>query len=149
MPSDWSTTVRGYESTGRPREDALRGLTPCGRQILGHPALDWGNGSQIRKDRFQIIIAQLVVPLPRHGGQDRRAVFPNPGAEVQQGAKSRLAQKRQAMVATVRHGASLRTVARRFRVGVATVQLWVPRASHQRLARVDWADRPPIPRTIR
>jgi hypothetical protein len=40
-------------------------------------------------------------------------------------------------------------VARRFRVGVATVQLWVRRARYQRLNRVDWADRPPIPRTIR
>ena len=53
------------------------------------------------------------------------------------------------MVAAVRRGASLRTVARRFRVGVATVQLWVRRARYQRLNRVDWADRPPIPRTIR
>jgi hypothetical protein len=53
------------------------------------------------------------------------------------------------MVAAVRRGASLRTVARRFRVGVATVQLWVRRARHQRLNRVDWADRPPIPRTVR
>jgi hypothetical protein len=52
------------------------------------------------------------------------------------------------MVAAVRRGASLRTVARRFRVGVATVQLWVQRARHQRLDRVDWADRPPIPRAI-
>jgi hypothetical protein len=33
-------------------------------------------------------------------------------------------------------------------VGVATVQLWVQRARHQRLDRVDWADRPPLPRTI-
>jgi glycosyltransferase A (GT-A) superfamily protein (DUF2064 family) len=40
-------------------------------------------------------------------------------------------------------------VARRFRVGVATVQLWGQRARHQRLDRVDWTDRPPIPRTIR
>jgi transposase-like protein len=53
------------------------------------------------------------------------------------------------MVAAVRRGASLRAVARRFRVGVATVQLWVQRARHQRLDRVDWGDRPPIPRTIR
>lgn len=53
------------------------------------------------------------------------------------------------MVAAARRGASLRTVARRFRVGVATVQLWVQRARPQRLDRVDWADRPPIPRTIR
>lgn len=53
------------------------------------------------------------------------------------------------MVAAVRRGASLRTVARRFRVGVATVQLWVQRARHQRLDWVGWTDRPPIPRTIR
>jgi hypothetical protein len=53
------------------------------------------------------------------------------------------------MVAAVRRRASLRAVARRFRVGVATVQLWVQRARHQRLDRVDWSDRPAIPRTIR
>jgi hypothetical protein len=52
------------------------------------------------------------------------------------------------MVAAARRGASLRTVARRFRVDVATVQLWVQRARHQRLDRGDWADRPPLPRTI-
>jgi hypothetical protein len=53
------------------------------------------------------------------------------------------------MVAAARRGASRRTLARRFRVGVATVQLWVQRARPQHLDRVDWADRPPIPRTIR
>ena len=66
---------------GRPWAAAPGGLSPCGRQILGHPVPDWGNGSQIRKDRFQIVIAQLIVPLPGHGGQDRRAVFPNPRVE--------------------------------------------------------------------
>jgi hypothetical protein len=53
------------------------------------------------------------------------------------------------MVAAVRRGASLRAVAHRFRVGVATVQLWVQHPRHQRLDRMDRADRPPIPRTIR
>jgi hypothetical protein len=53
------------------------------------------------------------------------------------------------MVAAVQRGASRRTVARRFRVGVATVQLWVQRARHRRLDRVDWAERPPSPHTIR
>ncbi len=43
----------------------------------------------------------------------------------------------------------MRTVARRFRVSVATVQLSVQRVNHQRLNRVDWTDRPPVPRTIR
>ncbi len=50
------------------------------------------------------------------------------------------------MVAEVRRGVSLRKVARRFRVGFATVHLWVRRARDQRLDRVDWADRPHTPR---
>jgi hypothetical protein len=43
----------------------------------------------------------------------------------------------------------LRAVARRFRVGVATVALWVERARGQRLDRVDWADRSRAPHTTR
>ena len=49
------------------------------------------------------------------------------------------------MVAAFRRGGSLRKVARRFRVGMATVHLWVCRAGTQRLDRVDWTDRPSIP----
>ena len=46
------------------------------------------------------------------------------------------------MVRAVRHGASLRSIARRFRVHLKTIQRWVGRAQGQRLSRVDWADRP-------
>jgi hypothetical protein len=49
------------------------------------------------------------------------------------------------MVAAVRSGQSLRAVARRFRVGVATVAHWVQRAHGQRLDRVDWSDRSRAP----
>jgi transposase len=45
-------------------------------------------------------------------------------------------------VAAVRHGQSLRAVARQFRVSLRTVQLWVARAQGQRLDRTDWSDRP-------
>ncbi len=48
------------------------------------------------------------------------------------------------MVVAFRRGASLRAVARRFGVGVATVHLWVQRAAHQRLDRVEWTDRPSL-----
>jgi hypothetical protein len=53
------------------------------------------------------------------------------------------------MVAAVRRGASLRAVARRFRVGVATVAHWVARAQGQRLDRVDWSDHSRAPRQTR
>ena len=46
------------------------------------------------------------------------------------------------MVEAVRRGASLRAVARRFHVALATVQRWVRRAAKQRLDRVSWDDRP-------
>jgi len=46
------------------------------------------------------------------------------------------------MVAAVQRGQSLRSVARRFRVTLATVQKWVRRANGQRLDRVDWTDAP-------
>ncbi len=45
------------------------------------------------------------------------------------------------MVAAVRRGQPLRTVAVQFGVGVATVAFWVQRANGQRLDRVDWSDR--------
>src|SRR5437868_1513300 len=53
------------------------------------------------------------------------------------------------MVAAVRKGQSLRAVARRFGVGVATVACWVERARGQRLDRVDWSDRPSAPHRTR
>ena len=49
------------------------------------------------------------------------------------------------MVAAVRRGQSLRVVARRFGVGVATVAHWVERAKGQRLDRIDWSDRSHAP----
>jgi putative transposase len=49
------------------------------------------------------------------------------------------------MVAAVRRNTPLREVARRFRVALATVQLWVARAGDRRLDRVDWSDRPDGP----
>ncbi|MCH7715658.1 MAG: hypothetical protein IH876_05980 [Gemmatimonadetes bacterium] len=52
------------------------------------------------------------------------------------------------MVAAVRRGASLRTVAGRFHVSLLTVQRWVKRSNGQRLDRVDWSDRPSIAHTI-
>jgi hypothetical protein len=45
------------------------------------------------------------------------------------------------MVAAVRAGKSLRTVARQFGMSLLTVQRWVERAGRRRLDRVDWADR--------
>jgi transposase-like protein len=52
------------------------------------------------------------------------------------------------MVVAIRAGESVRAVARRFRVSRPTVQRWVQRAAGQRLDRVAWADRPPIPSTV-
>lgn len=46
------------------------------------------------------------------------------------------------MVRAVRQGQPLRRVAQRFGVSLCTVQRWVARAAGQRLARVDWGDRP-------
>ena len=46
------------------------------------------------------------------------------------------------MVAAVRRGHSLRTVAGQFRVSPHKVQYWVQRASGQRLDRVDWSTHP-------
>lgn len=53
------------------------------------------------------------------------------------------------MVAAVRRGQSLRAVAEKFGVGMATVALWVKRAKAQRLDRVDWSDRSPTPHKTR
>jgi putative transposase len=53
------------------------------------------------------------------------------------------------MVAAVRRGQSLRAVARRFGVGVATVAHWVERAQGQRLDRVDWSDHSSVPHRTR
>jgi hypothetical protein len=52
------------------------------------------------------------------------------------------------MVAAVRAGASQRSVARRFGVALATLQLWVARAGGQPLELVDWSDRPHTARTV-
>jgi putative transposase len=53
------------------------------------------------------------------------------------------------MVAAARRGLSLRAVAGRFGVAVATVAHWVQRAKGQRLDRVDWSDRSRAPRQTR
>jgi len=53
------------------------------------------------------------------------------------------------MVAAVRRGQSLRAVAEKFGVGLATVAHWVERAQGQRLDRVDWSDRSRAPRKTR
>ncbi len=49
------------------------------------------------------------------------------------------------MVAAVREGASMRSVARAHDVTLATVQWWLRRAGDRPLAHVDWSDHPPIP----
>jgi hypothetical protein len=53
------------------------------------------------------------------------------------------------MVAAVRRGQSLRAVAKKFGVGVATVAYWVERAKGERLDRVDFADRSRAPHKSR
>jgi putative transposase len=53
------------------------------------------------------------------------------------------------MVAAVRRGQPLRTVAGRFGVGVATIASWVQRAKEQRLDRVDWSNRSCAPHQTR
>src|SRR5688500_11792307 len=50
------------------------------------------------------------------------------------------------MVAAARRGRSLHAVARQFAVSPATVLRWVRRAAGHRLDRVDWSDRPRVPR---
>src|SRR5437867_2433682 len=54
-----------------------------------------------------------------------------------------------AMARAVRRGRSLRQVARRFRVGLATVHRWVRRAGRGRLDRVEWTNRPPLAHSTR
>src|SRR4051794_14897060 len=53
------------------------------------------------------------------------------------------------MVAAVRAGESLRAVAKKFAVGVATVAHWVERAGEQRLDRVDFSDHSRAPHKTR
>jgi hypothetical protein len=53
------------------------------------------------------------------------------------------------MVAAVRGGQSLRAVAKKFAVGLATVAHWVERAKGQRLDRVDFADHSRAPHKTR
>lgn len=55
---------------------------------------------------------------------------------------------RKAIVQAVRKGDSIRQVARRFRVGLATIQLWVHRAGRKRIERVDWMDRTSVAHLI-
>jgi hypothetical protein len=50
------------------------------------------------------------------------------------------------MVAAVRGGESMRSVARRLAVGLGTVERWVERAGDERLDRVDWSIRSSAPR---
>jgi hypothetical protein len=52
------------------------------------------------------------------------------------------------MVAAVRAGTSMRSVAREHDVSLSTVQWWVRRAELIPLEQVDWGDHRPIPRTI-
>lgn len=52
------------------------------------------------------------------------------------------------MVAAVRQGDALRTVARQFRVSLSTVQWWVRRAGGRPLDQVDWSDQPRRPHRI-
>jgi hypothetical protein len=52
------------------------------------------------------------------------------------------------MVALVRRGQSLRTIARRFHRALHTVQRWVARAGNERLDRVNWDDQAPIAQLI-
>jgi Homeodomain-like domain len=53
------------------------------------------------------------------------------------------------MVALVRQGMAMRTVARRFQVSLPTVQRWVKRAQGRRLDRVDWREHSSRPHRTR
>ena len=53
------------------------------------------------------------------------------------------------MVAAVRDGASMRSVARAQDVSLSTVQWWLRRAGPLPLDHVDWNDHPPIPKRRR
>ncbi len=50
------------------------------------------------------------------------------------------------MVSEVRHGASQRSVAQKYGCSLSSVQYWIKRSEGCRLDRVDWGDRPRIPR---
>src|ERR1044072_8672228 len=63
-------------------------------------------------------------------------------------AKRQVARRR-AWLEAVRRGQSLRAVAQKYGVGVATVALWVKRAKGQRLDCVDWSDRSRAPHKTR
>src|SRR5437667_12898064 len=52
-------------------------------------------------------------------------------------------------VRAIRRGRSFRRVARRFRMGLATVHRWVRRAGRRRLDRVEWTNQPPIAHSTR
>jgi hypothetical protein len=52
------------------------------------------------------------------------------------------------MVAAVRQGTSMRSVARRYGVSLCIVRWWVRRAQGHPLERVDWSSRPPIPKRV-
>lgn len=60
-----------------------------------------------------------------------------------------MAEQRRAIVGALRRGDSFREVARRFRVGLATVHRWFRRAGRGRLERVEWGDRPAVPHRTR
>lgn len=51
---------------------------------------------------------------------------------------------RKAIVSAARKGESIRTIARRFNIGLATVHLWIRRAGKRRLDRVDWSNHAPV-----
>jgi hypothetical protein len=51
---------------------------------------------------------------------------------------------RKAIIAAVRKGESIRTVARHFNIGLATAYLLVQRAGKRRLDRVNWEDHPSV-----
>jgi putative transposase len=57
--------------------------------------------------------------------------------------------RRQALVARVREGTSMRAVAREFRVSLSTVRWWVRRAGQTPLDQVDWTNQPTVPRKTR
>jgi transposase-like protein len=51
---------------------------------------------------------------------------------------------RKAIVSAARKGESIRTIARRFNIGLATAHLWIHRAGKRRLNRVDWNNHAPV-----
>ena len=53
------------------------------------------------------------------------------------------------MVEAVRSGASMRSVAQRFKVALPTIQRWVKRAQGLRVDEVDWSTHAPVPHQTR